>query len=70
VSVSRCPGHLRHWYGVDGAVGVFRPECTRCGAPRPRPLSEEERAVFDSAVKQGWAKPEGWARKDDDAEGA
>lgn len=37
-----CGGNCRHWY--TGPVGLKLPFCSRCGAVRPRPLSEEEMA--------------------------
>jgi hypothetical protein len=37
-----CPVRGRHWFTVHGAVGLRSPVCVDCGAPNPKPLSEEE----------------------------
>jgi uncharacterized protein YbaR (Trm112 family) len=39
---SRCPHRGRHWFTIHGSVGLRSPVCTDCGAPNPRPLSQEE----------------------------
>lgn len=38
----KCPGHHRHWFSVHGQAYLRSPVCVRCGAPNPRPLSEED----------------------------
>jgi len=44
--VSRCHGHLRHWFSVDarlaGGIGLRSPVCVRCGAPNPTPLTTDD----------------------------
>ena len=32
--MSRCMGHMRHWF--TNGPGEYRPECRRCHAPNPR----------------------------------
>lgn len=39
---SRCPGHMRHWFSVHGQAYLRSPVCVRCGAPNPRPLTDDE----------------------------
>lgn len=51
----RCPGGARHWFTAWGAVGLRLPWCTRCGADNPRPLTADQQAGFDYAVREGFA---------------
>lgn len=40
--MSRCPGHMRHWFSMPQSPGLRTPVCVRCGAKNPRPLSDQE----------------------------
>lgn len=53
----RCCAHYsRHWFTAYGMVGLRRPNCARCEAPNPRPLTEEEQREWDFALAQGWVR--------------
>ena len=57
--MSRCRGHGRHWFSLWGAVGIRTPTCQRCGAPNPRPLTEEELGEYEAikASRRAAARP-------------
>lgn len=46
--MGRCAGRARHWFTIWGTVGLRSPVCTACGAPNPRPLSDDEWAALIS----------------------
>lgn len=37
-----CPGNARHWFSVHGQAYLRSPVCVRCGAPNPRPLTDDQ----------------------------
>lgn len=54
----RCAGGQgRHWFTQPGAVGLARPTCYRCDAPRPRPLNAEQQAAWDDYLSQFRSMP-------------
>lgn len=48
-----CPGHGRHWFTVRGTVGLRAPNCQRCGADNPRPLTSDEWADLGAFLNTG-----------------
>lgn len=54
LAASRCPGHQRHWFSVHGQAYLRSPVCVRCGAPNPRPLSDED---LDELVRFNMSYP-------------
>ena len=50
---STCADGIRHWFTVYGAVGLRAPTCQRtgCGAPNPKPLTEDEQAEYDDYME-------------------
>lgn len=47
----------RHWFAPPRHVGLRSPVCVRCGAPNPRPLTEQEReewAYFLTSLGEYW----------------
>jgi len=55
----KCPGHMRHWFAPHGIPYVRSPRCVRCGAPNPRPLSDEEldELAAINRTSPGWIGP-------------
>ena len=41
----RCGHYSRHWFAPIAYLRT--PKCVRCGAPNPRPLTEEEQIEYD-----------------------
>lgn len=46
-----CGHRVRHWFSVYGAVGLRSPKCRRCGAPNPRPLTEQEMRDYEAHME-------------------
>jgi hypothetical protein len=53
VTVSGCTSGARHWFTVYGAVRMRSPVCGRCGAPNPRPLSDDDWDALAAYVDSG-----------------
>lgn len=52
-----CHGYQRHWFSIYGQAYLRSPVCVRCGAPNPRPLTDDELDDLADFVK---ARPR-WA---------
>lgn len=62
IETARCRGHLRHWFSARaysaGGSGLRVPFCERgCGAPNPRPLTDDEWDEYTYYVESHGGSP-------------